>query len=84
MGVDPISRRELWKMVYDLVDRGIGVVWSTAYLDEAERCSEVVLLSEGKALYDGPPQRADRPPRTAAPFSWPARRRPTAPAGSRR
>ncbi len=55
VGVDPISRRELWQMVYELVDRGIGVVWSTAYLDEAERCSEVVLLTEGKALYDGPP-----------------------------
>ena len=37
VGVDPISRRELWKLVYDLVDRGIGVVWSTSYLDEAER-----------------------------------------------
>ncbi len=58
VGVDPISRRELWKMVYDLVDRGIGVVWSTAYLDEAERCSEVVLLSEGKVLFDGQPTEA--------------------------
>jgi ABC-type multidrug transport system ATPase subunit len=55
VGVDPISRRELWSMVYELVDRGIGVVWSTAYLDEAERCSQVVLLNEGKVLYDGPP-----------------------------
>ncbi len=44
-------------MVYDLVDRGIGVVWSTAYLDEAERCTEVVLLSEGKVLYRRPAQR---------------------------
>src|SRR5947199_7412226 len=41
VGVDPIARRELWKMVYDLVDQGIGVVWSTAYLDEAERCADV-------------------------------------------
>lgn len=56
VGVDPISRRELWQMVYDLVDQGIGVVWSTAYLDEAERCATVVLLSEGKALYQGPPK----------------------------
>ena len=56
VGVDPISRRELWQLVYELVDRGIGVVWSTAYLDEAERCSEVLLLSEGKVLYDGPPR----------------------------
>ena len=55
VGVDPISRRELWKMVYELVDQGIGVVWSTAYLDEAERCAEVLLLNEGKLLYRGDP-----------------------------
>jgi len=56
VGVDPISRRELWKMVYDLVDQGIGVVWSTAYLDEAERCAHVLLINQGRALYDGPPK----------------------------
>jgi ABC-type multidrug transport system ATPase subunit len=56
VGVDPISRRELWRMVYDLVDQGIGVVWSTAYLDEAERCASVLLLNEGRALYSGPPK----------------------------
>ena len=55
VGVDPISRRELWRMVYELVEEGIGVVWSTAYLDEAERCDSVLLLNEGQALYDGPP-----------------------------
>ena len=42
-------------MVYELVDQGIGVVWSTAYLDEAERCGRVILLNEGKVLDDGPP-----------------------------
>ncbi|HVX11789.1 MAG TPA: ATP-binding cassette domain-containing protein [Pirellulales bacterium] len=56
VGVDPISRRELWRMVYELVDEGIGVVWSTAYLDEAERCASVLLLNEGQALYHGPPK----------------------------
>ncbi|HEY1603904.1 MAG TPA: ATP-binding cassette domain-containing protein [Pirellulales bacterium] len=56
VGVDPISRRELWQMVYDLVDQGIGVVWSTAYLDEAERCAEVLLMNEGRAVYQGPPK----------------------------
>ena len=56
VGVDPISRRELWKMVYDLVDQGIGVVWSTSYLDEAERCAQVFLLHEGKVLHEGPPK----------------------------
>ena len=55
VGVDPISRRELWKMVYELVDEGIGVVWSTSYLDEAERCAEVLLLSEGNVLFAGQP-----------------------------
>lgn len=55
VGVDPISRRELWKMAADLVDQGIGVIWSTAYLDEAERCGRVLLLNQGRALFAGPP-----------------------------
>ncbi|WP_068468587.1 ATP-binding cassette domain-containing protein [Candidatus Protochlamydia phocaeensis] len=55
VGVDPISRRELWKMVQDLLHEDISVLWSTAYLDEAERCDAVLLLNEGKLLYSGPP-----------------------------
>ncbi|MCA9183104.1 MAG: ABC transporter ATP-binding protein, partial [Planctomycetales bacterium] len=55
VGVDPISRRELWRLVYDLVDQGIAVIWSTAYLDEAERCGVVLALDRGGVLYDGPP-----------------------------
>src|SRR5262249_26070048 len=55
VGVDPISRRELWRLGYDLGDRGIGVVWSTAYLDEAERCRSVLALDRGRVLYDRPP-----------------------------
>lgn len=55
VGVDPISRRELWAMVNDLAGEGIGVLWSTAYLEEAEKCDTVLLLSEGEALYHGPP-----------------------------
>ena len=55
VGVDPVSRRELWQMVRNLAGDGIGVLWSTAYLDEAEKCDSVTLLSEGKAIYDGPP-----------------------------
>src|SRR5262249_57383772 len=55
VGVDPLSRRELWRMVYDLVDQGIGVVWSTAYLDEAGRCAQGPLLNEGPAPHAGPP-----------------------------
>ncbi len=56
VGVDPISRRELWKMVHVLIEQGITVVWSTAYLDEAELCDEVLLLNEGQLLFYGKPQ----------------------------
>ncbi|MBT2186497.1 ABC transporter ATP-binding protein [Sphingobium sp. H33] len=55
VGVDPISRRELWAMVAELTKEGIGVLWSTAYLDEAELCDSVYLLSEGELLFSGPP-----------------------------
>jgi len=55
VGVDPISRRELWKMVKELVSGGMAVVWSTAYLDEAEICEDVLLLNEGELLFSGPP-----------------------------
>ncbi|WP_455273753.1 ATP-binding cassette domain-containing protein [Rhizobium herbae] len=55
VGVDPISRRELWKMVENLTREGIGVVWSTAYLDEAEACDAVLLLNQGKLLFSGKP-----------------------------
>lgn len=56
VGVDPISRRELWKMVKELLGSGISVVWSTAYLDEAEQCDKALLLNEGKLLFNGPPK----------------------------
>jgi ABC-2 type transport system ATP-binding protein len=56
VGVDPISRRELWKMVRELVSQDITVVWSTAYLEEAELCDDVLLLSEGRMLFNGPPR----------------------------
>lgn len=57
VGVDPISRRELWAMVQELLTEGMAVVWSTAYLDEAEKCDSVILLNDGKVLYSGPPER---------------------------
>ncbi|CCB85114.1 uncharacterized ABC transporter ATP-binding protein YbhF [Parachlamydia acanthamoebae UV-7] len=56
VGVDPVSRRELWKMVHQLIDEGVSVLWSTAYLDEAEQCDSVLLLNEGKMLFNGIPQ----------------------------
>ncbi|ACE92443.1 ABC transporter ATP-binding protein YbhF [Rhizobium phaseoli] len=55
VGVDPISRRDLWKMVENLTKEGIGVLWSTAYLDEAEACDHVLLLNQGKLLFSGKP-----------------------------
>jgi ABC-2 type transport system ATP-binding protein len=55
VGVDPLSRRELWKMVQALLDKDVSVLWSTAYLDEAEKCEKILLLNMGKVLYFGPP-----------------------------
>jgi ABC-2 type transport system ATP-binding protein len=55
VGVDPISRRELWRMVEDLTREGVSVVWSTAYLDEAEACDSVLLLNQGELLFAGAP-----------------------------
>lgn len=56
VGVDPVSRRELWQIIDRLVQQtGMAVLLSTAYLDEAERCHEVVLLHEGQVLDSGPP-----------------------------
>jgi len=55
VGVDPISRKELWSMVENLTKENITVLWSTAYLDEAELCDEVILLNEGEILFFGNP-----------------------------
>ena len=55
VGVDPISRRELREMVGQLVDQGIAVVWSTAYLEEAELCQTTLVLHDGKLIFSGEP-----------------------------
>ena len=56
VGVDPLSRRELWTIILELVNqRGLTVLISTSYLDEAERCGHVVVLHEGKVLAQGRP-----------------------------
>jgi ABC-2 type transport system ATP-binding protein len=55
VGVDPLSRRDLWAMVHAITSQGMAVVWSTAYLDEAERCAEVLLLDGGRLVYQGAP-----------------------------
>ncbi|MCD4812783.1 ABC transporter ATP-binding protein [bacterium] len=55
-GVDPISRREFWEMLYQLLKKNILIIVSTAYMDEAERCSRVHVLEEGKILAAGEPR----------------------------
>jgi ABC-2 type transport system ATP-binding protein len=56
-GVDPVSRRELWQIVYRQVEQsGMSVLLSTAYLDEAERCHEILLMHDGRLLGRGAPQ----------------------------
>ncbi|KFC01999.1 ATP-binding component of an ABC superfamily multidrug efflux transporter [Trabulsiella guamensis ATCC 49490] len=55
VGVDPISRRELWQMVHELAGDGMLILWSTSYLDEAEQCRDVLLMNEGEMLWQGEP-----------------------------
>jgi ABC-2 type transport system ATP-binding protein len=56
-GVDPISRREFWKLLSEFLSQGITIVMSTPYLDEAERCHRVALLHEGRVLAVDTPSR---------------------------
>ncbi len=60
VGVDPVSRQELWRMVNELTGQGLAVVWSTAYLDEAERCETVLLFNGGQLEFSGAPQELTR------------------------
>ncbi|MDD5563833.1 MAG: ABC transporter ATP-binding protein [Thermoanaerobaculaceae bacterium] len=55
-GVDPVTRREFWRLLADLVAEGLTLVLATPYLDEAERCSRVVLMHEGRVLADAAPR----------------------------
>lgn len=54
-GVDPVSRREVWALLYEFVAEGMGVLVSTPYMDEAARCGRVCLLASGKVLTEGEP-----------------------------
>ena len=69
VGVDPLSRRELWEIILQLVDdQKLTVLLSTSYLDEAERCGHVVVMHHGKVLAQGRPsdsQRAGGRPRVS-------------------
>ena len=62
-GVDPVSRREFWKLLSEFLARGVTIVMSTPYLDEAERCTRVALMHEGQVLA------ADQPGRLRAQLS---------------
>lgn len=54
-GVDPVSRRDFWQILYSLLGEGVAIVMSTAYLDEAERCHRVALLHQGRILFSDTP-----------------------------
>ena len=57
-GVDPVSRRDFWRILYDLLREGVTILVSTAYLDEAERCTRIGLMNEGRLLLVDEPLRA--------------------------
>jgi ABC-2 type transport system ATP-binding protein len=56
-GVDPVSRRDFWRILYLLRESGVTILISTAYLDEAERCTRLALLDHGRLLYCDTPRR---------------------------
>jgi ABC-2 type transport system ATP-binding protein len=55
-GVDPVSRRDFWRILYDLLKEGVTILVSTAYLDEAERCTRIALIHKGAILIEGEPK----------------------------
>lgn len=54
-GVDPVSRRDFWRILYELIAEGVAILTSTAYLDEAERCHRVALMHQGRLLFADTP-----------------------------
>ncbi len=59
-GVDPVSRRDFWRILHDLLKEGVTVFISTAYLDEAERCHRLALIHQGRILSVGTPDEIKR------------------------
>ena len=59
-GVDPVSRRDFWKILYDLLKDGVTILVSTAYLDEAERCTRIGLMHKGRILIEEEPKKVRR------------------------
>ena len=59
-GVDPVSRRELWELLAKVIQRGVTVLVSTPYMDEAERCKKVSIIYQGSMLTNGAPAELER------------------------
>jgi ABC-2 type transport system ATP-binding protein len=59
-GVDPVSRRDFWRILYDLLRQGVTILVSTSYLDEAERCMRIGLMNKGRIIIEDDPQRVRR------------------------
>ena len=55
-GVDPVSRRDFWRILYDLLREGVTIFLSTSYLDEAERCARIGLMHKGKVIIEDQPK----------------------------
>ena len=55
-GVDPVSRRDFWRILYDLLKQGVTILVTTSYLDEAERCTRIGLIHKGKVLVEDKPK----------------------------
>jgi ABC-2 type transport system ATP-binding protein len=55
-GVDPISRRNFWDLIYAMAEKGVTVLVTTHYMDEAEFCDQLVLIYQGKIIAQGPPR----------------------------
>lgn len=59
-GVDPVSRRDFWRVLYRMLKAGVAILVTTAYLDEAERCNRIGLMDRGRLLVQGSPEQVRR------------------------
>jgi len=55
LGIDPVSRMEIWKILFQLSEKGLTIILSTSYIDEAERCNKIAIIYNGEILYSGDP-----------------------------